>query len=572
MDSCDTPLPHLTHLPDGCFVTGDITKNNSVDVGTCGEAQCVNNRLHDNGSCAEYWPYHCCQPDQHEIIDIECEGFSYQMARLTSCVCGECRYVTTVSGRAYGRDNGIEIPLQVGEVRMHGEVVTHTNMGGFFRFEVPLGITRVVVMFSDPVFQRLFETTKIVQVKEGGETYFTAILPLMPDPVPFDSTNGTEISIGEGPHGLPAVGSLQISKDSLTDTNGNPFVGNAAIKLRYTDPRSMDSIDEANGLFETQSDNGEIVPLSTYGVLQFEIKDESGNDLHSNKPIRITLSSDAFDVPLDANGNPEVHYWDYDHNKGIWVDRGQMQILNEVSSPGSRRLLQSSRSYFIDQVPSDIPVTEINEEYTERVRQRHPIYGNLDYWVNVVKTRPKEGVCFVSVSVYSDIYYNEEYAVNDVTINVYVYNNTKRAFVSKSSRSVIQNGHACIEMFCDANITISVQRGRELFISKREQKVPDLLQYTSINGEYVNFHALDFGGDGPVYQRANVRRCENAKAQDASFMFQFGPRFRPPIIRFIEGKHTTNKRLSWYPQLPWGPKTIRACFIKLRVKVKCIIS
>jgi len=575
-------LPHLTNLPDGCFLLGDVSKNNTIDVRTCGKSKCVNDQLHDNGSCADYWPHHCCQADRSEIVDIQCEGFSYKMSRLVSCVCAECRFVTTVSGRAYGRDNGAEIPLQMGEVRMGGHVVTRTNMGGFFRFEVPLGTTRVVVMFSDPVFQRLLDTTKIVQVTEGEETFFTAILPLMPEPVPFDSTNGTEVSIGEGPNGLSAVGSLEIAKNSLTDSNGNPFVGRAAVKLHYTDPRSMDSIDEANGRFETESDSGEVVPLSTYGVLSLALQDENGNSLHANKPVRISINSDAFNIPLDSNGNPEANIWVYDHNKGTWVDKGQFHSSNEEMLRGKRHLLQSG-FFFIDSMPSNIPPTKLNDTKTVIETRPNPnnVY-NIDYRVPVVVNTPKEGACFVGVAVYSDPFYQEAYSGHDAMINVYVYDNDKRVFASKDSTTVLTNGHACLKMFCDKNITISVERGSEKFIARPDQYVPLPLAYTRPGNEYVNFHAIDFGGAlhcgdfykpetakacyGPVYDSKESAKCSRASALGANFMFQFAAPSKPPTRLFIVGEQTYDKRLSWYPQSP-SSNRFRACFIKLRVKV-----
>lgn len=239
-------------------------------------------------------------------------------------MCTECRYVTALSGRAYGRKDGVEIPLQLGDIKMNGRIVSRTNMAGAFRFEIPLGINRAVVMFSDSHFNKLLDVTKIVQIKEGSETTFNVILPIMPEPVHFDSINGTEISIGEGT-GSSAAGSVKIANNSLTDSEGNPYIGNAKVKVHFTDPRDMDSIDAVNGQFETESEMGEKVPLRTYGVVGLQLHDEHGNELRVNKPMRISIDSDAIKIPLDENGNPKANIWAYDHNKGNWVDMGRLQ-------------------------------------------------------------------------------------------------------------------------------------------------------------------------------------------------------------------------------------------------------
>jgi len=571
-------MPNLQKLPDGCFRSGDVTFNSSIDVGTCGQAKCINSNLQDNGSCTDFWPHHCCAVGHKQLVNIQCNGFSYKMPRLLSCVCTECRYVTTLSGRAYGRQNGIEVPLKLGEVIYRGKQIARTNMAGFFHFEIPLGIKRVVIMFSDPTFRKLLDVTKIVQVKEGKDTFFEAIMPLSPNPVPFDSTNGIELPFGEAA-GLSVVGHLKIQKNSLVNSEGQPFIGNANVKIQYADPRSMDSIDEANGEFETEDKDGEIVPLRTYGVLSLRLHDDNDNELRSNKPVRISLDSDAFSIPLDSNGNPKAHIWKYDHNNGFWVDVGQLKVESTISS-GARKLLQANSQYFLEMIPDDVPVTDLDEHIVTYWYRNG--YTNVDSRVTVIKDSPKEGGCYVSVSVYNDVFFNEPYADNDVTITAYVYENN--AFTSRASRSVLTNGHACIEMFCSKNISIVVQRGSERFIPKVNHYVPLPLDFKNTNNNFVNFVGQDFGEaldcsdttfyktgtagacHGPVYRRENSRQCEAVTAQDASFMFQFAALSKPPTMHFVEGEQTFDKRLSWY-SLPPSSNRFRACFIKLRVKV-----
>ena len=498
------------------------------------------------------------------------------MSRLLSCMCSECRYVTALSGRAYGRKDGVEIPLQLGDIKMNGRIVSRTNMAGAFRFEIPLGINRAVVMFSDSHFNKLLDVTKIVQIKEGSETTFNVILPIMPEPVHFDSTNGTEISIGEGT-GSSAAGSVKIAKNSLTDSEGNPYIGNAKVKVHFTDPRDMDSIDAVNGQFETESESGEKVPLRTYGVVGLQLHDENGNELRVNKPMRISIDSDAIKIPLDENGNPKANIWAYDHNKGNWVDMGRLQASENTDQTAARRLLQKSTTFFIDTMPNYIPQTELEKTIT--------YWTNCDHSVQLTRKEPKDGACYVSVSVYSDPFYREPYQGNDVTINAYVYE--QGSFTSKSSVSVLQNGHACVEMFCNKNVTISVERGNEKFVPKIDHYLPEPINssFTNIRNQYVSFDGFDlrdaldcsaYSGykpetkgqfcHGPVYAREHSYKCNAVKAQDASFMFQFSAPYKPPTRTFAEGEQTYDKRLSWY-SIPPSSNRFRSCFIKLRIEV-----
>ena len=181
------------------------------------------------------------------------------------------------------------------------------------------------------------------------------------------------------------------------------------------------------------------------------------------------------------------------------------------------------------------------------------------------------------------MFFSKPYTDNDVTIIAYVYENN--AFTSRASRSVLTNGHACIEMFCFKNVSIVVQRGNERFIPKANPYVPLPLDFTNTNNNFVNFVGQDFGEaldcsdttlyqtgtagacHGPVYRRENSRQCEAVTAQDASFMFQFTAPSKPPTMHFVEGEQTFDKRLSWY-SIPPSSNRFRTCFIKLLVTVK----
>jgi hypothetical protein len=130
-DTCGPPHSKLQELPHGCYLTSDTSRNNTINVGDCGKALCMKSSLHDNGSCSDYWPHHCCNAKDVDVLDITCDGFSYKTTKIRSCECKPCVFKTTVTGRAFGRQNGTDIPLRIGQVLVNGKIAATTMLQDF---------------------------------------------------------------------------------------------------------------------------------------------------------------------------------------------------------------------------------------------------------------------------------------------------------------------------------------------------------------------------------------------------------------------------------------------------------
>lgn len=561
-------------LPAGCFVTDDSEQSSIIDVGTCGKSACMSSSLHDNATCSDWWPYHCCDVQDTEMVDITCDGFTYKTTRVKSCTCRLCIFKTTISGRVTGKENGTTVPMQLGTIYIDNKEVARTNMAGFFKFEVEKGKTRLVATFHDGYFKKFLDVTKIIQIIEGIDNHVTIVVPLKPEPVSFNPHIGTEFQLGAGKNGESPLGSLQIQEDSVVTIDGEPFDGTAKATMHFVDPRDRDSIDSANGDFVSESPDGSSVPLETFGMFQFAVNDENGNPLQINKPMVFNLDADIFNITLDENGEPDLALWDYDVNKGVWVENTKLHFAKD---PAGRKLLASTlRASFI---PNNIP--DIDHHGTTMKRQWTGRYTNCDRntkiyeYVPVKNSEAKKGACFVSVAVFEDFSLGEPYSRNDVTITVYTQDRKKTKYIGKYSAPP-KNGHACLQTFCDHWVTIRVQNGENQLLLPAKHSLPYGYGERENNNE-VQFLSVDRGMSykcpehqtcvGPMYQHKDSSDCRMVSTKDSSFMFKFAPFIRPPEVDFAVGsKNVYDKLLSWYPVSP-EKVTFRSCFMKVLVRV-----
>ena len=585
-------------LPPTCFVSGDVTRNSTLDVKTCGEGKCISTALIDNGTCSEWWPKHCCDVDLTDPVDITCDGFSYKTTIVKSCKCRLCISKSTISGRSFGRTNGTDEPLQLGSVFLNGELKTHTTMEGYFRFDVRDDIKRAILTFTDDIFDKLDAHIKIVNIEEGVDTHISVLIPHKPTPVSFNPKTGTNVLLGTSSDGNAPTGSISVPPDALVTEDGTPFQGQANISIHYTDPRSLDDLEKASGEFVCNSGNGEKQPLRTYGMFQGTFTDDKGNALLCNKPLSVSLDSSLFNISQDTNGNADVSLWHFDQNKGVWVEQGKMQFSSAGS--GRRKLLANviTGSFTPPNIKTMNPFTY--SYHTERVPHTQTRYvwrwiGNKDVRVPITTTyyttkqvrtkKRKPGVCWVSVSVYKDLSLREPVDVGS-GVSVTAYSKelpvNGDAYLGIETRPIGRNGHVCLMVFCDKLVHIyATKKGTRL--SPGKHHLPDIYPVydTPPSDRLVKFESRDFNVamdcpagqvcKGPMYIYSEMGKCQDNARTDGSYRFTFAPFTKDPSISLAVGsKNKYDEMLSWYPVSP-AKKTFRSCFMKVQIKVMFVI-
>ena len=562
---------------------------------TCSETVCINSGLHDNGSCSDHWHHHCCNPDTVEVVDALCDGFSYKISRVLSCACKPCSYKTVVNGRAFGRKDGSEIPLQLGQIIIQGQEDLYTSMDGVFKFEVKKGLKEVVATFTDNLFEQLVDTVKTIPINSGRSTFVTIIMPLRTPPVPFNSSNGTVIHLGDS-HDLPSVAKLEFPSDALTTEGGKPYDGEVQTYLQFMDPRRRDDIEASNGEFSSLNADGITIPLKTFGIVQFGVTDNEGNQLTVNKPIKIAIDSSRLNVPTNDGGSSALSVWVLDVNKGTWIEINKMN-KDEPSDQWSRPVSNSSEMFSTIFHPQNVPMLDqYKTESGQRLVGYRTIYRyshNMDVPIPIYRpvTRRviKSGACFVAVSLYKDLTLSNSYSTSDIEITAYVQELDKSSYIGKETVKMLRNGRACVPIFCDKLVYLSVKRnGNEnLYAGAHYLPLKSYVKDTSVGNEVV-FESRDYGTAltmfnntagikpgtlfvGPVFQQEDASVCNSLKTSDNSFQFKFAPFTAAPSHSYTAGRGVYDTKDSWYPVSP-VTSTFRSCFIKVAIKVSYNIN
>jgi len=582
-DTCDAPVSKLDQLPAGCFLTGDTAKSASIDVGTCGRTKCMTSSLKDNGTCTDWWPHYCCDAKDVEELDISCDGFSYKTTRVKSCQCKLCIYRTTVAGRAIGRNNSRDIPFQLGSIYVNGKKMGRTNMAGYFKFDVPKGIKRIIATFQDNVFKKFMDVTKIIGITEGEDVFATVVIPLKPKPITLNTSQLTEISLGDGLNGLPAAASIEIEKDSFLTSDGQAFSGSAKATVHYMDPRNRDSLDGANGDFVSETADGELARLRTYGIVQLAVDDHDGNPLQIYKPMKFSLDAAIFNISADSNGETGIAMWDFNVNKGVWVQNGIFRLVQQPT--GQRKLLQLNG--VVEATVKPVNIKQIDPfNYETRVDRvivnRYKNY-NGDRWINVYENivtkvpKLKEGICYIKVAVYTDMTLTEYFSTGEksITITAYTQELDGSVFLGKGEKRQLSQGHACVTSFCDKIVFLNVETEGGVRLMATRHSLPLYYPIQSTTNNEIKFESRNFGEaydcpkppcKGPMFQYANRAECERTTTNE-SFHFNFAFFTKPSQMSYVTGSENVyDKKLSWYPVSP-DKETFRSCFIKILLKI-----
>ncbi|XP_053385220.1 cartilage intermediate layer protein 1-like [Mercenaria mercenaria] len=568
-----------------------------MNVGTCGQAPCVTRSLTDNFTCTEWWPHYCCDSNADDLVDIQCDGFKYKATRVSSCSCRKCFLKTIVSGNAFGRgENGTLIPLKLGTILVYGKQTAMTNLLGFFSFEVPVYLEKIVVRLMDTIFKTLIDTTKTIELKPGTSTSINIVLPFRPQPIDFHSDSDFAMQAGTA-RGSKSPGGILIPKNSLVTIDGEPYKGKAKAQVHYMDPRNLEDFEASGGEFSYQED-GENCPLETYGVFRTHFEDDSGNPLELSKPIQFELDPTVINVSYSDSGEPNVELWKFDDNIGTWNSVGKMEA--KVSST-RRRLLEQ---VFVgsDITGQNVPPIVLEDpvvyatrtvlDYTKEVQQtityknyyrnwwgvrkynwdtrvvtsRVAVYKTQTYVVrDAVKHR---GACFVNVAVYSDLS-GKDIAKDMVSVTAVTRDFRKNIYKGFETQPVL-NGRKCLKIFCDSEVYLYAEKEGARLIAFPKHDLPLGYNATNIkNSTEVVLYSRNYEGFdgrlGPVYFYEDEKACI---ASSNGFEFRFGMRYgKDPKLNVHVSENIYNNRLSWNP-MPPDSQARRVCFIKVLLKIK----
>ena len=314
----------------------DGTTKNIVDVGECVPRPCLrNDTLLSNTTCKDETL--CCGVEEVGDVTVSCgSSVTFSVSRVTRCGCQECvEPKTRITGVVIGLKGATEKPLPYCQLTFEGKTY-NADRSGFFNFEVPKGKERLSVVFKDDYDNEYADLTKVFRIREGQRLSSKIVLRPKPVAKPFNSSEPFKVPLGESPVPDSAFAEIEIPEGSLLKDDGTIYSGQANLRMNVMDPRNLSDIQTAPADFSTIDEDGDEQLLVSYGMLDIDFEDESGNPLFTSKPIKISIDPEKMNISVDSNGNTNTKLWWLDPKSGRWVKAGDLWTGNETSSRRKR--------------------------------------------------------------------------------------------------------------------------------------------------------------------------------------------------------------------------------------------
>ncbi|MGR5253584.1 hypothetical protein ACPV5S_15410 [Vibrio astriarenae] len=159
------------------------------------------------------------------------------------------------------------------------------------------------------------ENSSAITVDELGVLQQLRLAPVH-NTVAFDNQEGETLQIENQTI-------VVLPQNSLVDAQGN-IVNNAIAELTIIDP--MLNIDLMPGEMVTPTEDGELVPIESFGAITVTFEDTDGN------PLNIAEGSEAeIRIPVSGTNPPAtIPLYYYDTVAGVWIEEGEAELVYAV--------------------------------------------------------------------------------------------------------------------------------------------------------------------------------------------------------------------------------------------------
>ncbi|XP_029003854.1 cartilage intermediate layer protein 1 [Betta splendens] len=560
-----TPEMHLIRLPVDCVQTG--TDSRFYNAGHCPHNLCAGSLDYDL-RCRDGGGF-CCGVQSMESRIIDCGSYSLPIRAVTQCGCQKCVHPNVlVRGRVVTADNNE--PLRFGHIYIGKERVGTTGYQGGFTLNVTPDTQRLVVNFVDPS-EKFLDTPKVfVLDKKGGSIYYDVKVMRKQTPISINSGETNSISLGEI-KGEDPIGQLVIPPNSFHKDNGEIYEGTVRASVTFIDPRNITTAAAAPGDLNFVNDEGDMLPLRTYGMFSVDFRDETNKEVLGAGAVQVHL--DTQHVKMQEH-IPKMKLWSLNPDTGVWEEESDFSY---TTSTGSGRSKREERTFLIGNM---------------EIRERRLF--NLDV--------PENRRCYVKVRAYMSDKFLPSEQLEGVVISLINlepkpgYSSNPRAWGRFDSVITGPNG-ACLPAFCDAQrpdaytaYVTAMMGGEELEAAPSSPKMnPNIIGVSQPYLDKIDYQRSDHEDpalkktafrinlakpnqnnldetNGPIYPYQNLIGCENAPVDANHFRFfrVEKDKYEYNVVPFEESDLTTwtGDYLSWWP----NPQEFRACYIKVKVQ------
>ncbi|XP_034439383.1 cartilage intermediate layer protein 1 [Hippoglossus hippoglossus] len=560
-----TPEMHLIRLPVDCVQPG--TDSRFYNAGRCPHNKCAGSLDFDT-RCRDAAGF-CCGAQNMDSRIIDCGSYSLPIRAVTQCGCQKCLQPTVlVRGRVVTADN--DEPLRFGHIYIGKERVGTTGFQGGFTLQITPDTQRLVVNFVDPS-ETFLDTPKVfILDKKGGSIYHDVKVMRKKIPIDINAGETNSISLGEI-QGEDPIGQLVIPPNSFHKDNGDIYEGTVKASVTFIDPRNITTAAAAPGDLNFVDDEGDMLPLRTYGMFSVDFRDETNKEVLGAGAVQVLL--DTQHVKMQEHIS-KMKLWSLNPDTGVWEEESDFSYTKTTGGHG--RSKREERTFLIGNM---------------EIRERRLF--NLDV--------PENRRCYVKVRAYMSDKFLPSEQLDGVVITLINlepkpgYSSNPRAWGRFDSVITGSNG-ACLPAFCDAqrpdaytaHVT-AMMGGEELEAAPSSPKMnPNIIGVSQPYLDKLDYQRSDHEDpalkktsfkinlakpnqnnfdetNGPIYPYQNLLGCENAPVDANHFRFfrVEKDKYEYNVVPFEENDLTTwtGDYLSWWP----NPQEFRACYIKVKI-------
>ena len=193
-----------------------------------------------------------------------------------------------------------------------GDNQATTDSSGIFNIYVdtPIGNRCVLRIQNEGYFDRIY--SKMV---DDTMNYPIHLIKKEPSEFvtfkKFKSEEGTTVMVDGA--------SVSIPKSGLVNNDGSDYNGMVNISVVYLSPsKNMDPLMPGSDLMALAS-NGDTTPLISYGMINVEMTDETGNELQLKSGCEAVLK---YPAPNKLTAHDTIPLWYFNEENGLWIEEG----------------------------------------------------------------------------------------------------------------------------------------------------------------------------------------------------------------------------------------------------------
>lgn len=216
---------------------------------------------------------------------------------------------TTIMGRVVD-DAGSPVANAIVNV---GNASILSGTDGFFEFD-QLAVQKSGDVVSADV-PGYFSGVSQTNFEANSESFLEIRVVAKGEPNMVSSTTGAAIVKPDGVE-------INIPANSLFDSNGNRYEGNAMVFSKWLDPTDADLGGIMPGSLVATDQNNDDVVLATYGMLALDIEAENGELLSLADGAMVDVK---LPIPneLITDAPEEMPLWEYNLEEGKWLENGK---------------------------------------------------------------------------------------------------------------------------------------------------------------------------------------------------------------------------------------------------------